>query len=116
MKRLLLSLTLCLSSVFTALSCGFSPYGEDVRMSLFLPSFFQYGSFSAFSYNAHSFGFEFQMDREYDQNVVAWYNFVSKKVPLKAIDNFLYFESITDLSANSNNDFVRYLYENKIIV
>lgn len=114
MKKLLLFLTLYVSSLQSVLACGFSPYGEDTRFMLFSPHYFQYENYASFHYNAFEFGFSTINTNQYDKNVYAWHEFTKKKVSLKAIDNFLYHEALTDLSTQSTNDFVKYLYENKL--
>ena len=58
MKNYLIFTILLLSSS-KLFSCGYSPYGEDIRYCLFNPSYFGYSHYKAFYYNADLFGFDY---------------------------------------------------------
>lgn len=114
MKNFLLFITLCLSSWKPVHACGYSPYGEDVRYSLFSPQYFNYTSYQSFYYNASEFGFPEVKVTAYDANILDWYAFTNKQVAPASIEYFMYVESATSLTPDSENDFVRYLYKNKL--
>ena len=79
MKKFLIFTIILLSSFSKIFSCGFDPYGEDLRYSLFLPEYFEYKDFTAFNYNTNSFGFDYEYKNQYESNVYDWYNYVNKK-------------------------------------
>ena len=113
MKKLLAFTVVLLSSFSKAFACGYSPYGEDIRYSLFLPEYFNYGDFNAFNYNSQLFGFDYEYKNQYESNVYDWYNFTGKKVSVEAINQCLNAFSLTDINESSQNEFLKYLYLNK---
>ena len=116
MKKLTVSILLLLSSI-SILGCGYTPYGEDIRYCLFRPDYFNFGAYQSFYYNANQWGFDNDYGRRqpdfYESNIVDWYNFTQKKVPLSAIETFNDQLKLTDIHAKSGNDFLDYLYKNK---
>lgn len=114
MKKFLVCTAVLLSSFSKLFACGYSPYGEDVRYSLFLPDYFGYNDFKAFWYNASLFGFDYEYQNQYETNVYDWYNFAKKQVPLEDINECLNSYKLTDISSNSSNKFLQYLYKNKL--
>jgi len=113
MKKFLVFITVLLSSNYV-FSCGYSPYGEDVRYSLFLPEYFNYADFKAFWYNSESFGFDYEYQNQYESNVEDWYSFAKKQVPIDDINECLNTYKLTDISSSSSNKFLQYLYKNKL--
>lgn len=113
MKNILVCTALLLSSFWTAMGCGYSPYGEDIRFSLFLPSYFNYRDYTAFNYNANLFGFDYQGNNQYESNVYDWYHFTNKKVAIESVNEFLNELKLTDIHPDSKNEFIAYLYKNK---
>ncbi|MDI9310562.1 MAG: hypothetical protein QM535_10130 [Limnohabitans sp.] len=114
MKKLVFFTILLLSNVSKTIACGYSPEGEDIRYSLFLPKYFNYQDFNAFNYNSQSFGFDFVDDNEYASNVYDWYQFTKEKVSLESISKCLNEFTVNDISASSKNEFLQYLYKNKL--
>lgn len=114
MKKCLVFIAILLSSFGKIYACGYSPYGEDVRYSLFLPEYFNYQDFSAFHYNCNLFGFDYQYPNQYESNVYDWFNFTNKKVPIEDINECLNTLKLTDINSSSNNQFVKYLFNNKL--
>ena len=114
MKKYLVFTTLLLSSFSNVFSFVYSPYGEDIRYSLFLPEYFKYADFRAFNYNTQLFGFDYEYQNQYESNVDDWYNFVQKKVPVEDINECLNTLKLTDITSNSQNKFLQYLYQNKL--
>ncbi|MFN8358675.1 MAG: hypothetical protein U0264_02055 [Candidatus Kapaibacterium sp.] len=115
MKNYLVFLAILLSNFSNSYSCGYSPYGEDIRFSLFLPEYFNYQDFSAFNYNSPSFGYRYYYQHQYESNVYDWYAFTKNQVALDEINTCLNTLTYTDIQSESSNQFVRYLYANKLV-
>lgn len=113
MKNFLVCTIVFLSSFFKALGCGYSPFGEDVRYCLFTPSYFNYQDFKAFNYNSDRFGFGEIVNTGFESNVEDWYDYFDKKVSKVAINELLNELKLTDIHADSKNEWVNYLYNNK---
>lgn len=113
MKKYLIFTAVFLSNLSELFSCGYYPYGEDVRYSLFSPEYFNYQDFSAFNYNSNSFGFDYEYNSQYESNIYDWFNYTNKKVPIDEICECLYTLNLTDINSNSTNKFVKYLFKNK---
>lgn len=114
MKNFILFIAVCFNSIPFSFSCGFSPYGEDVRFSLLFPGYFDYNSYQPFHYNNNAFWFPENQTEEYDANIHDWHKFTDEKVPLASIHYFMNHLKLTDISDQSTNDFVSYLYRNKL--
>jgi len=117
MKKSIVSILLLLSNV-TGSACGYTPYGEDIRYCLFRPEYFNFGAYKSFYYNASQWGFEdYYMESSvpsfYESNILDWYNFAQKKVPINSIEKFNYQLKLTDIHPGSGNQFLEYLYKNK---
>lgn len=118
MNRFLIFTALFLSSLCKVTACGYSPYGEDVRYCLFSPKYFNYKQYYGFYYNHFAWGYDpladnYQDTIAYESNILDWYNFTQKQVP---IDEILYFNTtlkLTDIHSGSTNKFLKYLYDNK---
>jgi hypothetical protein len=118
MNKFLVFTVLLASSFCKIDACGYSPYGEDIRYSLFKPEYFKYSHYKAFYYNANLWGFDYEQNDNKSQNYVEanildWYNFANNKVSIDAIEDFNYNLTFSDINAKSNNSFVKYLYQNK---
>lgn len=113
MKKYLVFTAVLLSSFSKTFACGYSPYGEDIRYSMFLPEYFNYNDFKAFHYNCSLFGFDYEYDSAYDSNIYDWYYFTNKKVTLDEISECMGL-AFSDINPNSENGFVHYLYQNKM--
>jgi len=114
MKKFLVFTVVLLSSYGKMFACGYSPYGEDIRFSLFLPEYFEYDDFKSFYYNSQLFGFDYEYKNQYQSNVYDWYNFAGKKVSIESINQCLNEFSLTDITPYSKNDFLKYLYKNNM--
>jgi len=117
MKKFLVFTVLLVSSFYKSFACGYSPYGEDVRYCLFKPDFFNYAQYKSFFYNADLWGFDYGRNpQDYklnvDSNIADWYNYTNKKVSLDAIEEFNFNLSYTDIHSKSDNQFIKYLYQN----
>ncbi|CAM4279167.1 hypothetical protein [Flavobacterium terrigena] len=121
MKKFLVFTVLLLSNFSTSFACGYSPYGEDIRYSLLKPEYFNYYNYKAFYYNASLWGFDFDYENynrnsnfiSPEANILDWYTYTSKKVSITEIEHFNYTMNVTDINKNSNNAFIKYLYQNK---
>ena len=113
MKKFLLSITILLSSLPQLIACGYSPYGEDVRYSLFNPDYFNYKAYSHFNYDGNAI--EYRPNSEFDANIIDWHNYTNQKVSLKSIDVFMQTLNFSDIHADSNNEFIAFLYKKSII-
>lgn len=114
MKKYLVFIIILLSSYGKIYSCVYYPFGEDLRYSLFLPEYFDYKDFKAFNYNSNLFGFNYEYKKQFESNAYDWYNYTNKKVPIDEIDECLNSLTLTDINASSPNQFVQYLYKNKL--
>ena len=117
MKKYLVFTILLLSSFNKITACGYTPCGEDIRYCLFKPQYFNYNDFYAFYYNANSWSFDYGLTSNkvvaYEANILDWYNYTNKKVSIESIIEFNYQLKITDVHADSKNEFLNYLYNNK---
>ncbi|MFA7380943.1 MAG: hypothetical protein WC150_10790 [Bacteroidia bacterium] len=114
MKRYLAFTVILLGNILRGFSCGYSPYGEDIRYSLFLPEYFNYRDFKPFYYNAEEFGFDFEYQNYFESNVYDWFEFTDRKVPVDEINECLNALQFSGIDSLSTNGFVRYLFENKL--
>lgn len=117
MKKFLVFTVLLLSSFYKSFACGYSPFGEDVRYCIFRPSYFNYSQYKSFNYNADLWGFDYDKNPvdyklHIDSNIIDWYNYTNKKVSVEAIETFNFNLSYSDIHSKSNNDFIKYLYQN----
>lgn len=118
MKKYLVFTILLLSSFTKLEACGYSPCGEDIRYCLFRPDYFDYSDFYAFYYNASLWGFDYDTKSSneavfYHANILDWYQYTGKKVAIESIVQFNNEASISEINANSKNEFISYLYKNK---
>ena len=113
MKKFLICILALLSNFSNVFACGYSPYGEDIRYSLFSPNYFGYNEYRAFWYNSELFGFSYEYQNQYESNVYDWFHFTNKNVPLADINECLNSLKLTDISPYSTNEFLQYLYKNK---
>ena len=114
MKKLIAFIILLLSSQIKLYSCGYTPYGEDIRYSMFNPENFEYHDFRAFYYNSNLFGYDFESQNKYESNIYDWHNFTNKKVSIASINECINNLSETDVEPDSKNEFLQYLYKKKL--
>ncbi|HAQ39353.1 MAG TPA: hypothetical protein DCQ58_12675, partial [Saprospirales bacterium] len=55
-----------------------------------------------------------QNHNQYESNVYDWYHFTGKKVAVDEINECLNVLTLTDINSSSTNQFVRYLFKNKL--
>lgn len=112
MKKYLVFIIILLNSFNRIDACGFGPSGEEVRYSLFLPTYFDYDEFRPFYYNASLLGFESSPTDPYEANVLDWFNFSGQQVPIEAIYECLNTLNFSEIHPYSQNQFLQYLYKN----
>ncbi len=118
MKRLLLFILILLSSIYYSFSCGFYPYGEDVRFSMFNPYFSKFTSFQEFNYSSNYFGYKYELSSrdtavrfEWDENILLWSTRYNNAVPLSAISDAVYDTDAKDFVPSSSNAFISFLFK-----
>lgn len=104
---------LVLLSNFT-FACGFYPYGEDVRMSLFSSNHFHYHKFSEFDYSAYAFNSkDIYKENETLLNNKLWENYCKNKVTGTSISEVMNSFAAEQINRDSKNEFVNYLFKNQ---
>lgn len=117
MKKLLVIITILLVSDSKMFSCGFYPYGEEIRFSLLNPNLFENLGYVDFNYQSNLFGFQTSNNINSKpiiaSNILDWYQYCNQKVAIKAILEYNNQLKETDIHPNTDNDFLKYLYTNK---
>ncbi|WP_284652271.1 hypothetical protein [Flavobacterium terrisoli] len=116
MKRSLVFILLLVSSLpYKGFACYFYPYGEDIRYSIFNPENFRYNGFRIYNYTSTFF-----YDENYTTNLnhvtendLMWYNHCQKRIPITEIKQAIFEIDISQVSPNSKNRFIQYLYQKK---
>ena len=99
MKKLIVFILLLLNSNSSNLySCGYYPYGDDIRYSLFEPALFNFRQYNVFNYNAALLGYNYNSSTTFESNVYDWYDYTNMHVSLESIDEFLNAASLTDIT------------------
>ncbi len=112
MKNFLRFILVLLSNF--AVACGFYPYGEDVRMSLFSPVHFHYHQFSEFDYSSLSFApSSVYKENETALNDKLWGDYCKNKVSGKSISEVMNDLKLEDIRKDSKNEFLVYLFKNQ---
>lgn len=114
MKNYLVFTIVLWSASLRLFSCGYTPYGDDIRFALFLPEYFDYNDYQAFHYNASSFGFGYENPKSYASNIYDWYDYTNHEVHLESIYECLNTLTYTDIHKDSPNKFLQYLFKNKL--
>ncbi|WP_395063405.1 hypothetical protein [Flavobacterium sp.] len=116
MKRLVVFiLLLVISNPLKGFACYFYPYGEDIRFSIFSPDNFKYDGFRTYNYTATYFyeeNYTTNLDRV-TENDLLWFDYCHKSIPIKEIKKAIFEIDITEVSANSKNRFIQYLFKQK---
>jgi hypothetical protein len=103
MKTWILILLISLNFSKLANSCGFYPYGDDIRFSLLKPNYVPIYGFSQFHYTSFRYGtfansFEAFEQAKYDENIISWYNHFQGEFTHQDIYKSLYENKISELS------------------
>ncbi|MES2679877.1 MAG: hypothetical protein V4635_08335 [Bacteroidota bacterium] len=99
-------------------ACGFYPYGEDTRISLFNPRIFDYHSYAEFYYSSNSFG-SFYSDtinfpKDYvEPNIKLWFEYCHGKVDVRSVRSAVYKLTDAEIDGQSQNTMIQYLYRLK---
>jgi len=99
-------------------ACGFYPYGEDTRISLFNPCVFGYYSYAEFFYSSNSFG-SFNSDTikfpasYVEPNTKLWFDYCRGKVDIPSIHDAVYKLYDSEIDEQSPNAMIQYLYKQK---
>ncbi|MDB5258677.1 MAG: hypothetical protein JWM14_3372 [Chitinophagaceae bacterium] len=123
MKHYLHSILILLASCCQALACGFYPYGEDIRFSMYKPDVHLFRDYAAFYYSAHYFEpveelTYYAKDKvtcaaETYENILLWrkryHNIPSAQEVLDAV----YSLDRKELKATSSNGWIRLLFAQK---
>lgn len=110
MKNFLLFILILANSFLYA--CGYYPYGEDTRISLFKPAIFGYVTYSNFNYSANLFlsnGYPSPKDFTLPNNKL-WFAYCRGKVDIPSIDIAVYQLTEADINQHSPNEMIQYLY------
>ena len=116
MKKFLVFI-LVLASKFS-FSCGFYPFGEDVRFCFFNPSHFNYRGFSEFNYSANSFSYTYEGiygENEITPNEKLWIKFCKNKITANDFNDFNANVFLEDINEKSTNKMILYFFETKNI-
>jgi len=99
-------------------ACGFFPYGEDTRISIFNPRSFGYYQYTEFNYSSNSFGSYYSDTLVFPTNYVEpntqlWFEYCRGKVDLPSVQEAVYKLSEVEIDGDSKNAMIRYLYSQK---
>lgn len=118
MKRLLLFILILLSNIGNSFACGFYPYGEDVRFSMYRSDFPLFKEFEIFQYSSNSFE-PSSVDEEVsqpvlaDENILLWSKRYKSTLSLDVISEAVYEIGGKDFQVSSSNAFIRLLFQLK---
>ncbi len=116
MKKLLLFILTLLSNSGSGFSCGFYPYGEEVRFSMYSPDFPLLKEFQLFSYSSNTFTSYSEKDVDttaFDENVILWRKTYKNIISLQSVREAVYDLEKKDFQPSSPNSFVRLLIQTK---
>ncbi|HKC68906.1 MAG TPA: hypothetical protein VKG26_11800 [Bacteroidia bacterium] len=113
MKNFLLFILILVSKIIQA--CGFYPYGEDTRFSLFNPQLFGFHSYSDFYYSSNSFDtqpYEYTANNV-EPNTKLWLEYCRGKVDTQSVYTAIYKLLESEIDEHSQNAMIQYLYKQK---
>ncbi|ABG60081.1 hypothetical protein [Cytophaga hutchinsonii] len=116
MKRLLLFILILLSNSRSIFACGFYPYGEEVRFSMYSPDFPLLKEFQLFIYSSDSFRSYSEKNIDttaFDENVILWRKTYKNIISLESVHEAVYKLEKKDFQSSSPNSFVRLLIQTK---
>lgn len=111
MRNFLLFILISVSNLASA--CGFYPYGEEARISLFNPSLFGFNQYASFYYSSQSFGpseVQITAANNDDPNIRLWYDYCRGRVDVASLDEAVYKLTYADIDRQSPNAMIQYLY------
>lgn len=100
------------------LACGFYPFGEDIRISLFNPRNFRFQTYAEFYYSANSFGSFYSDTLAYppgyvEPNTKLWVDYCKGKVDAREVSEAVYSLTEAEIDESSSNEMVQYLFRVK---
>ncbi len=112
--RIFLLFILILVSKFLS-ACGFYPYGEDIRISLFNPSAFDFYQYSEFNYSSNTF---FNNSNKYpssyiEPNTKLWFDYCRGNVDISSVQSAVYELTKVEINEYSQNAMIKYFYLQK---
>src|SRR3954464_11057964 len=116
MKRLLLFILILLSNSGIAFSCGYYPYGEEVRFSMYKLNFSDFKEFEIFQYSSNYFmpdDYEEGPYGKFDENIILWAKKYKDAISLESIGEAVYELEKKDFLPSSSNSFVQLLLKTK---
>jgi len=116
MKRLLLFILILLSNSASIFACGFYPYGEDVRFSMYRSNFPVFKEFEIFQYSSNTFGSTFSeelLSPHFDENSILWSKRHKSNISLESIEEAIYETERIDFQESASNEFIRLLFQLK---
>jgi len=96
-------------------SCGFYPFGEETRISLFNPTLFGYNTYSNFNYSSNLFSSngEYNPKEFVESNTKLWFVYCRGKVDFSSIDIAVYQLKEDNINEHSQNKMIQYLHKQK---
>ncbi len=113
MRNLLLFILISASKIIVA--CGFYPYGEDTRISLFNPKAFGFYQYADFYFSSNTFEHnDKDLPSTYiEPNTKLWFDYCKGKVEIPFVEAAIYNLSEEEIDAKSQNEFIIYLHQQK---
>lgn len=113
MKNFLLFILISASKILVA--CGYYPYGEDTRISLFNPKGFGFYQYADFYYSSNTFEHNNEIAPEtyIEPNTKLWFDYCKGKVEISFVKEAIYKLSEAEIDAKSANGMIQYLYQQK---
>ncbi len=113
MRNFLLFILISASKIIYA--CGFYPYGEDTRISLFNPHAFGFYQYSGFYYSSNSFDqYYYKFPASYiEPNTKLWFDYCHGKVDMSSVHSAVYKLAEAEINEQSQNTMIQYLYQQK---
>lgn len=106
MKTWILIIIFSVSINKLAHSCGFYPYGDDVRFSLLKPDYVPVIGFNEFHYTSYKYGsfsnpFDETESPKYDENIQAWYEHFKGEFSFQEIYTLIFEKDCKDLNSKT---------------
>lgn len=111
MKKFAIFTAVLLSKIIFA--CGFYLSGDDVRMNFINGNNYGFQQYSSFYYSLNSFYPDNENAVPSFKNENLWRKYCNNQVSVPEISNFLNGFEYSDVSTNSSNKFLKFLYKKK---
>ena len=113
MKKLAVFTAVLVSNIIFA--CGFYLSGDDVRMNFIKGNDFGFQQYSPFYYSLNSFYPDSENAEPSFKNENLWKKYCNNEVSVQEISTFLNQFEYSDITPNSSNQFLKYLFKTKDI-